>query len=79
MKIALIDDPKNCRDCPLYSHHICWHTQRTPEDDRKIPEWCKLKDLPSYKPIDENNDHPINDGYVIGWNACLTEITWGGE
>lgn len=39
-----------------------------------IPDWCPLKLLPEK---DTKNHFPdeFEDGYAIGWNACIDEIT----
>ena len=79
MKIALIDDPSCCYHCPLYGtlNHYCWysgkHVEET-DETKEVAEWCELIDLPKEKEYDENNEHPINDGYVAGWNHCLRTI-----
>lgn len=38
------------------------------------PDWCPLKLLPEK---DTKNHFPdeFEDGYAIGWNACIDEIT----
>ena len=45
------------------------------------PDWCPLKPLPEKKeyivPID--NVESQKDIIAVGWNACLREITKGGD
>jgi len=75
MKIARIyDEPNVCEDCPLYHEPWCELSFMEVKDENEIPEWCELIDLPKEKEYDENNEHPINDGYVAGWNHCLRTI-----
>ena len=83
MKLALIDDPRNCNECPLYSHHYCWYTQREPEDPQKVAEWCELTDMiekkKEVKRTTLSNGFNIDDlkiNYVAGWNDAIDTI-WG--
>ena len=43
-------------------------------ESKSRPDWCPLKLLPEK---DTKNHFPdeFEDGYAIGWNACIDEIT----
>ena len=79
MKLALLEvNPKNCKDCPLYHKPWCELSTKEVEAENEIPDWCRLVGFPEYRSLSEDDDHPINDGYALGWNAVLSKITREG-
>lgn len=82
--ILVIDMPDCCRECPL-----CGEDRQTYRDYCRItadyiwtldkPEWCPLKTMPQEQ-IEGGTwtaDGYIEDGFPIGWNACIDEILGG--
>ena len=69
--IAIIETPKNCANCPLYSFegHLCRAESKTILNICSIAEFCSLRPLPQ-KINDPDDDLLISRG----WNACLEEI-----
>ena len=80
MKIALIDDPKNCADCPLYDSrdHYCWYTGRHTEEfeEKEVPDWCELVEVPEKRPISDGEEITLTDMYNGGFNRCI-DLIWG--
>ena len=80
MKIALIDDPRCCYECPMYGlpNHYCWYSAKHTEEideTKEVAEWCELRNAPEHRP-DElwygRHEHDINEG----WNMCV-DMVWG--
>ena len=81
----MIDTPENCIRCPLLNSE----DECTVQDDNanNVDSWdelmkgCPLKPLPEKKeyiiPID--NVEANKDIIAVGWNACINEITGGGN
>ena len=77
--ILVIDTPTNCYECPLiYWGNIggwnCKPTRALLDDANKKPEWCTLRQLPSFKAVDLNDTRDVVM-FCHGWNTCLAEIT----
>ena len=62
--ILIIDMPKYCDECQLYSHRGDWCTGANRQAlDRNKPSWCPLKEM------------PLKDERVVDmWNSCIDEI-----
>lgn len=90
MKVALIDDPKNCFACPFSHNGYCFYSNKWlreyPEDNRyakEVKEWCELRDMPERIEYKSDPRSPIvNAERVTAWrkgfNDCLAKI-WGEE
>lgn len=77
--ILVIETPTNCYECPLiYWGNIggwnCKPTRALLDDANKKPEWCPLRQLPSFKAVDLNDTRDVVM-FCHGWNTCLAEIT----
>lgn len=88
MKAVLVFDemPINCLKCPLLvsnqnDDYIC---NVTGDDIQGIDfkqSWCPLRPLPKIKTREEEiakdpwNDDLFYDEFILGYNACLDEIT----
>jgi len=86
--ILLIDEmPNNCLDCPCSfvakDIHICEAledvvlSKNNMENER--PSWCPLKPMPKSMPYEQTDTQTvkavkIDNGFRLGWNACLKEI-----
>lgn len=82
--VLVINTPERCIDCEIgqnYSNIIetcvsCPIAGKSALDGEaeSIHDWCPLKLLPEK---DTKNHFPdeFEDGYAIGWNACIDEIT----
>ena len=76
--VLVIDTPENCRSCYLRGFTLnlqyCRGKLKDIKDTSIKPDWCPLKLLPEK---DTKNHFPdeFEDGYAIGWNACIDEIT----
>ncbi|MBR4610220.1 MAG: hypothetical protein IKO38_07210 [Erysipelotrichaceae bacterium] len=83
MKIALIDDPRSCYDCPFFERttHYCWQSERHVENIntcKQIADWCELIDAPEH--LDESfrfsSNRATNLGFIFGYNCCIDDL-WG--
>lgn len=76
MKAILIleEMPKDCDKCPCISEEWeCRPLHRDAGWGDVRPDYCPLRPLPKKK---EEIGKTIQDiSYVVGWNACLDEIT----
>lgn len=83
--VLVIDTPKTCADCIMlcvkYCEYQCLANDKLIKKATGKPDWCPLKPLPERKeyivPID--NVESQKDIIAVGWNACIDEITGGGD
>lgn len=74
--LLIIGTPKNCGDCPCAGEEfgICQADEKNRDCDwYKIPSWCPLRPLPSFKAVDLNDTRDVVM-FCHGWNTCLAEI-----
>lgn len=85
--ILIMDDPKNCMDCPLGELspdcEVCYGAGKDLDImlANKKADWCPLKEVPEEideKPVSEYEFGSLGKGYEVGWNACLKAILNGG-
>lgn len=81
-KIIIMTDlkeiPTCCSVCPLSVEHgqmraYCTDTNKVIFDESKRPNWCRLREIPNKKDID-NTKYMTDLLWKEGWNACLKEI-----
>ena len=81
--LLVIDMPSSCIDCPFTLAHICDGAKQTISDIKGRHESCPLKPMLKKKDsafkrtgydyvVSVNDD--VDEGYLLGWNACLEEI-----
>lgn len=79
--ILVIDMPSSCFDCKLQDWLNC-RIAKGCHTGKSRPDWCPLCELPEKK-----EEHPkeyyefgsIGLAYVIGYNACIDELTAGSS
>lgn len=81
-KIIIMTDlkeiPTCCSVCPLCNEHgqmraYCSDADKIIFDESKRPNWCRLREIPNKKDID-NTKYMTDLLWKEGWNACLKEI-----
>lgn len=82
--VLVIDTPKYCALCVLRSgvhHPFCRVNNRDITDLSIRPDWCPLKPLPEKKEYINSNSNieATKNIAAAGWNACIDEITGGGD
>lgn len=81
--ILIMDMPTKCEECQLFYNtagiKMCEAIGRLVECKSKKPTWCPLREVPQKK--EDNSVIHIEryEGYLEGWNDCVTEILGGGE
>lgn len=73
--ILVMDMPESCAKCRFYWSY-CQCCYRKTLDISKKPKFCPLKPVPEKLYVDEL---PFDDGFNVGWNACIDEILKEGE
>ena len=84
--ILVIDMPTCCNECKIRfdDEYSNWCSYDNPEpngvfqyvENRTKPNWCPLKPVPDkeYEGGTWTMSGYIEDGFPIGWNACINEI-----
>lgn len=80
--ILVIDQPKYCTECPLYSEddygfgcgYGTLENRRQTNVNDEIPAWCPLRPLPQYQQY-RHSTGAFTRGFTKGWNTCIKEIT----
>lgn len=74
--IIVVDMPKNCHQCPLYSEEYdCCNMEK--QDD---PDWCPIKQIPEKRNESreiKNNEELLQLAIDFGYNSCIDEILKG--
>ena len=83
--VLVMDMPSSCDECPLFGSHYsdmtCKANGRSinytyPKDERQV--FCPLRELPEKKEDNANNSESFAC-FKLGYNACIDEISKGGE
>ena len=87
--VLVMDMPSSCDECPLFGSHYsdmtCKANGRSinytyPKDERQ--DYCPLRELPEKKVLsgDVADIQKMGKELIdIGYNACIDEISKGGE
>ena len=87
--VLVMDMPSSCDECPLFGSHYsdmtCKANGRSinypyPKDERQ--DYCPLRNLPEKKVLsgDVADIQKMGKELIdIGYNACIDEISKGGE
>lgn len=84
--ILVIDTPNNCGECKICAswqesafsirEYWCAASDSGYVNPDSKPDWCPLKPVPKkeYEGGTWTMSGYIEDGFPIGWNACIDEI-----
>jgi len=81
MKVAIIDEPLTCAQCPFCDRGYCNYSDKWFDDyedchHKKVADWCELVDVPEKYCLSDEIEVTPTDMWVMGWNKCI-DIIWG--
>ena len=75
--VLVVDTPKTCKECRCQMMLVCVPADEDIDEyvdpNTTMPEWCPLRQLPSFKAVDLNDTRDVVM-FCHGWNTCLAEI-----